>query len=104
MSLPWRVAEGGLVLAVRLTPKGGRNGIDGIGQDASGQAVLRIRVSAPPVDGAANKALLVFLSKTCGIAKSRIRFISGETSRIKRLMLEGDSAEISQKLADLTQD
>ena len=101
MSLPWRIVEDGLELAVRLTPKGGRTQVDGIGEDPSGKSVLRVRVSAPPVDGAANKALLKYLAKATGTAKSRIRFISGETSRIKRLKLEGDGAEIARRLAEL---
>lgn len=99
---PWRVVEGGLELALRLTPKGGRDKVDGIKEDASGKPVLAVRVSAPPVDGAANKALLKFLAKASGVPKSRIRFISGETSRIKRLMLEGDGAEIAARLLKLT--
>jgi len=99
---PWRVVEDGLELALRLTPKGGRDQVDGIKEDASGKPVLAIRVSAPPVDGAANKALLKFLAKASGVPKSRIRFMSGETSRIKRLMLEGDGAEIAARLLRLS--
>ena len=95
---PWRVVDGGLELALRLTPKGGRDQIDGIKDDATGKSVLAVRVSAPPVDGAANKALLKFLAKASGVPKSRIRFISGETARIKRLMLEGDGAEIAAQI------
>lgn len=92
---PWRVVDGGLELALRLTPKGGRDQINGIKEDASGKPVLAVRVSAPPVDGAANKALLKFLSKASGVPKSRIRFISGETARIKRLRFEGNGTEIA---------
>lgn len=96
------MVDGGLELALRLTPKGGRDQIDGIKQDASGKPVLAVRVSAPPVDGAANKALLKFLSKFSGVPKSHIRFISGETARIKRLMLEGNGAGIADKLLKVT--
>ena len=99
---PWRVVEGGLELALRLTPKGGRDKVDGIKADAAGRPVLAVRVSAPPVDGAANKALLKFLAKASGVPKSRIRFISGETARIKRLLLEGDGAKIAATLKSLT--
>ena len=98
---PWRVVDGGLELALRLTPNGGRDKVDSIKADPSGKPVLAVRVSAPPVDGAANKALLKFLSKASGTPKSRIRFISGETARIKRLMLEGDGVEIAATLAAL---
>jgi len=86
---PWRVVEGGLVLALRFTLKGGQDRVDGIGQDPSGKPVLLVRVAAPPVDGAANKALLKFLTKASGAPKSCIRFIAGETGRVKRLKLEG---------------
>jgi len=100
---PWRVVGGGLELALRLTPKGGRDQIDGVKADPSGKPVLSIRVAAPPVDGAANKALIKFLAKTSGVPKSRIHFIAGETSRIKRLMLHGDGMEIAKKLESLAQ-
>ena len=101
MSQPWQIVDDGLELAVRLTPKGGRDRIDGIGEDASGKPVLLVRVAAPPVDGAANKALLKYLAKASGVAKTRIRFISGETSRIKRLKLEGDGPELATRLKGL---
>jgi len=96
------VVDGGLELALRLTPKGGQDQIDGIKLDASGKPVLAVRVSAPPVDGAANKALLKFLAKASGVPKSHIRFISGETARVKRLMLEGDGMAIASKFDNLT--
>ena len=102
MSQPWRIVEGGLALSVRLTPKGGRDQVNGIGQDPFGNPVLLVRVAAPPVDGAANKALIGFLAKATGTAKSRISFISGETSRIKRLELRGDGQEIAKRLATIT--
>lgn len=95
------MVDGGLELALRLTPKGGRDQIDGIKEDPSGKPVLAVRVSAPPVDGSANKALLKFIAKASGVPESRIRFISGETSRIKRLRLEGDGAEIADRLLKL---
>jgi len=99
---PWRVVDSGLELALRLTPKGGRDQIDGIKEDASGKPVLAVRVSAPPVDGAANKALLKFLAKASGVPKSRIRFISGETSRVKRLMIDGSGNEIAATFNKIT--
>ena len=70
-------------LAVRLTPKGGRDGADGWGQDAEGRAYLKVRVSAPPVDGAANAALIAFLAKALRRPRSSISLVSGETARLK---------------------
>ncbi len=98
MTLPWRIVADGLELAVRLTPKAGRDRIDGVGLDPSGKPVLRVRVAAPPVDGAANKALVKLLAKTTGVAKSRICFLSGEGGRVKRLALSGDGKAIAATL------
>lgn len=70
-------------LAVRLTPKGGRDAADGWGKDADGRAYLKVRVSAPPVDGAANAALVAFLAKTLGRSRSSLKIVSGETARLK---------------------
>jgi hypothetical protein len=55
------------VLAVRLTPRGGRDAVDGWALDADGRPYLKVRVASPPVDGAANAALLAFLAKTLKI-------------------------------------
>ncbi len=81
------MAEKG-VLRVRLTPKGGRSSLDRYEAE-----VLHARVSAPPVDGAANKALIELLSRSLNIPKSRLSFASGETSREKVLHIEGISTE-----------
>ena len=70
-------------LAVRLTPKGGRDAADGWGQDANGRAYLKVRVSAPRVDGAANAALIAFLAKTLGRPRSCLKIVAGETARLK---------------------
>lgn len=95
---PWRAGPDGLELAVRLTPRGGRAGIEGV-MEQDGMACLRVRVSAPPVDGAANKALILFLAKTLGVARSDISFIAGERARIKRLRIAGD--EVAARLEAL---
>jgi uncharacterized protein YggU (UPF0235/DUF167 family) len=55
------------VLAVRLTPRGGRDAVDGWALDTDGRSYLKVRVASPPVDGAANAALLAFLAKTLKI-------------------------------------
>lgn len=83
------------VLAVRLTPRGGRDAVEGWTVDADGRPYLKIRVASPPVDGAANAALIAFLAKTLRIPRSSVRLASGETARLKRLELEGvDQAEL----------
>ncbi len=83
------------VLRVRLTPKGGRNALDGITD-----GVLAARVSAPPVDGAANRALIALLSEKLAVPKSRISFIGGETSRIKTIRIDGiDDSDLHSRIS-----
>jgi uncharacterized protein len=95
---PYAATQGGVRLALRLTPRASRNGVDGIADDAEGRPVLKLRLVAPPVEGAANKALIAFLAKTLSLRKADITIRSGETSRIKILHLAGDSAAILHKL------
>ena len=95
---PYAATQGGVRLALRLTPRASRNGVDGIADDAEGRPVLKLRLVVPPVEGAANKALIAFLAKTLSLRKADITIRSGETSRIKILHLAGDSAAILHKL------
>jgi uncharacterized protein YggU (UPF0235/DUF167 family) len=83
-------------LAVRVTPRGGRDGIDGWAQDPAGRPYLRVRVCAAAADGAANAALIALLSKALGRPKGDVSIISGETARLKRLEIVGlDEAGLS---------
>jgi uncharacterized protein YggU (UPF0235/DUF167 family) len=85
------------ILAVRLTPRGGRDAADGWALDADGRPYLKVRVASPPVDGAANAALIAFLAKRLKIPRSAIRLVSGDTARTKRLELDGvDRAELDR--------
>jgi uncharacterized protein (TIGR00251 family) len=95
---PYAAVDGGVRLALRLTPRASKNGVDGIVADADGRPLLKLRLVAPPVDGAANEALIAFLAKTLSLRKAGITIRSGETSRVKILHLAGDSAAILQKL------
>jgi uncharacterized protein (TIGR00251 family) len=95
---PYAATESGVRLALRLTPRASRNGVDGIVADAEGRPLLKLRLVAPPVEGAANEALIAFLAKTLALRKADIAIRSGETSRVKILHLAGDSAAILQKL------
>jgi uncharacterized protein (TIGR00251 family) len=97
--LPYAADAQGVRLAVRLTPRAGRSGIDGIVADADGRPALQLRVAAPPVEGAANKALIAFLADALDLRKSDIEIRSGATSRLKLLHLAGDSAAITARLA-----
>ena len=74
-------------IAVRLTPRSSRDEILGLEN-----GVYRVKLTAPPVDGKANKALIAFLSKTLRVPKRAITIVSGGKSRDKTLSIEGMSA------------
>lgn len=84
-----------VTLAVRLTPRGGRDGADGWALDADGRPYLKVRVASAPVEGEANTALVAFLAKSLRVPKSAVRLAAGATARLKRLEIEGvDEADI----------
>lgn len=76
-------------LPVRVTPKGGRDGVDGWALDPGERPFLKVRVSAAAAEGEANAALTAFLARTLKISKSSVRIVSGETARLKMLEIEG---------------
>jgi uncharacterized protein (TIGR00251 family) len=76
-------------LAVRVTPRGGRDAVDGWALDAAGRPYLKVRVSAAATEGEANAALIAFLAKTLKRPKSSVRVVSGETARVKTLEIAG---------------
>lgn len=87
-------------LAVRLTPRGGRDAIEGFGEDETGRPVLKARVAAPPVEGEANAALVKLVAKALGLPRSAVRIASGETARTKVLEIEGlDDIELRRRLS-----
>jgi len=87
---PWVVCAEGLIVTVRLTPKAGRDSIDGIMHLSDGRSVLKARVSAAPSDGEANSALARLLAQTLRTAPRNVMLVGGTTSRIKRMLIKGD--------------
>jgi hypothetical protein len=83
---------GGVVFAVRVVPRAQKNGIQGELGDA-----LKVRLCAPPVDGAANAALVEFLAEKAGVPRSRVRIVSGATGRNKRVEIAGLGAGEAEK-------
>ena len=75
---------------MRLTPKGGRDAIDGIETLADGRAVLKVRVRAAPSEGEANEALCRLIAKAVGVPPRDVTLVAGATARIKRLAVSGD--------------
>ena len=74
--------------SVRLTPRGGTDQVDGVVD-----GVLRARVAAPAVDGAANRALLRMLADLLDVPRRDVRLVSGTTARIKVIAVDGVGAE-----------
>ena len=87
---PWSASPGGVTLTVRLTPKGGRDAIDGIETLSDGRAVLKVRVQAAPSEGEANAALIKLIAKAVGVPPRDVSLVAGATARIKRLVISGD--------------
>lgn len=82
------------VIRVRVLPRSSKNRIADIEDN-----IYKIKLTAPPIDGKANKALQQFLSKKLGIPKTNIEIISGERSRVKSIKIHGLSdREVEEKL------
>jgi len=86
---PWIATPDGVIVMVRLTPKGGRDAIDGVERLADGRAVLKARVRAAPSEGEANAALGKLLAKAVGVPPSNIAIAAGASARIKRVIVAG---------------
>jgi uncharacterized protein (TIGR00251 family) len=88
----------GLLIDVRLTPRGGRDAIEGIECRADGRAVLKARVRAAPSAGEANEALCRLLAEALRIAPRQVELVSGASSRIKRVRIAGEAATLAAAL------
>jgi uncharacterized protein YggU (UPF0235/DUF167 family) len=100
-ALPWHRTATGLRLTVRLTPRGGRDALGGGRLDQAGRAQLLARVAAPPVEGAANAALVRLVAKALSVPKSAVAITAGGTARIKTLEITGDPAILERALKAL---
>jgi hypothetical protein len=92
-----------LLLTVRLTPKAGRDAIDGIEQMADGRSVLKARVRAAASDGEANAALLRLVARSLAVAPRQVSLIAGATARLKRLKIEGSAPALARNLATIVE-
>lgn len=98
---PWSVTAGGLAVTVRLTPRGGRDAIDGIEQRADGQCVLTARVRAAATEGEANRALISLLAHAANVPPRDVTLVSGAAARIKRLAIAGDGPSLAAALENI---
>jgi uncharacterized protein YggU (UPF0235/DUF167 family) len=80
---PWRYSTEGISVALRVTPRGGRDDIDGIETLANGRSVVKVRVRAIAEGGEANRAVTELLAKALGVPKAKVKILSGTTSRLQ---------------------
>jgi uncharacterized protein (TIGR00251 family) len=98
---PWRYSGTGISIALRVTPRGGRDGVDGIETLADGRSVLKVRVRAIADGGAANKAVTDLLAKALRVPKANVKILSGATSRLKQVAVDGDPKSLGDALRAL---
>jgi len=79
-----RETSGGVLVSLLIQPRASKNEIAGPQGDR-----LKLRLTAPPVEGAANKMCIAFLAKCLGVPKSAIEIASGESSRQKQVLIRG---------------
>ena len=94
MSSYLQETKDGVVLRVKVQPRASRDEVWGVHGDA-----LKVRITAPPVQGAANTHLLTVLAKKLGVSRSRLDLRTGSTSRLKTVVVQGISAvEVRRRL------
>jgi len=98
---PWRPTLEGVIVSCRLTPRGGRDAIDGVARLSDGTAVLMARVRSAPRGGGANDALCALLADRLGAPASRVRLAAGTKSRLKQVAISGDPATLIARLEAL---
>jgi uncharacterized protein len=99
---PWRYSTDGISVALRVTPRGGRDDIDGIETLSDGRSVVKVRVRAIADGGEANRAVTELLAKALGVPKARVKILSGATSRLKQVAIDGDPRQLGETLRQLT--
>lgn len=86
------------MLSVRVTPRSAKPGVGEWKADPAGRPFLEIRVAAAPTDGAANDEVIKLLAKALGLPKSRLKIVSGETARLKRIDTPLSEIELRDRL------
>ncbi len=100
----WKLLPDGIEVSVRATPKGGRDSVDGTKTDAAGAQWLSVRVSAPPDDGKATKAVAKVLATHFGAPARDVTLVSGATARLKRFRITGNPAQLEAVARNVMQE
>jgi uncharacterized protein len=96
-------AADGVLVDVRLTPRGGRDAVEGIESRADGRAVLKTRVRAAPFEGEANDALCRLLARSLDVAPRDVTIAAGAAVRVKRVLIRGPAGVIVAALRRLVE-
>jgi uncharacterized protein YggU (UPF0235/DUF167 family) len=98
-AVPWTPTLDGVRVRVRLTPRGGRDAVDGMATLSDETPVLLARVRTAPEKGAANAALEKLLADAAGVPASSVSVIAGGTARVKTVAISGAPAALAAALA-----
>ncbi|MET0430011.1 MAG: DUF167 family protein [Microvirga sp.] len=98
---PWHLRPDGLAVRVRVTPRGGRDALEGIASLADGRRALKARVRAVPADGAANAAVRHLLARELGLPVSAVGLEAGAAARLKTFLITGEAGALGRTLAGL---
>lgn len=85
-----------------MSPRGGRNAVEGLVADAEGRPQVGVRVAAAPVDGEANDAVVATVARWLGVRPREVEVTGGLTARSKLLTIDGDPVALMRKLQHLT--
>ncbi len=100
MDLPAKLIDKGIRLAVRLQPRSSKNEVCGLYGEGT-ESRLKLKLTAPPVEGAANAACQAYLAELFQIAKSEVRLVGGEKSKDKLWDIAGDAPALLRRLGTL---
>jgi uncharacterized protein (TIGR00251 family) len=87
-----------MILTLKVVPKSSKNTLGWYDKEAG---ILKVNITAPPVDGKANKKVIEFLAKSFGVKKNRIAIKSGETSKLKQVEIEAEEAAVRNTLSEI---
>ena len=97
---PFSAVAAGLRVRLKVTPRAGRNRVEGLAPEADGGMALKVSVTAAPEDGKANAAVIKLLAAEWDVPKSTIEVVLGAAERRKLVQLAGDPAALRRRLED----
>jgi uncharacterized protein len=101
MTVPWTRRANGLRLTLAVQPRARKDAVLGLATDRDGRAALRVAVTAPPVEGAANDAVAALIARALDVPRRAVALVAGAGGRTKLVDIEGDPAHLAGRLAAL---